>query len=212
MLAGMTHPFAYGDTELAHLRAACPRMGAFIDECEATGFRPSRPVEEEAFPTIIRAINDQLISLKAAANIWGRIVERVGDVTPENFAELDPQDLRDCGTTYKKAEYMIGIARMCQDGSLDLEALRHAPDQEVIDTLVSLRGIGLWTAEMLLIHCYERPDVISYGDAAIRRGMCMLHGIEDPKTLTRQRFDELAAPYHPYATVASIYLWYLSKQ
>ena len=64
---------------------------------------------------------------------------------------------------------------------------------------------------MLLIHCYERPDVISYGDAAIRRGLCTLKHI-DPNELTKQLFDQFTASFHPYGTTASIYLWWLSKQ
>lgn len=207
----MTHPFPFGQQEIDHLSKE-PLMGAFIAQCEAQGFRPQRPVEEDAFVTVIRAINDQLVSLKAAASIWARIADYAGEVTPARFAELTPEELHACGTTRKKAEYMHDIACQCVAGTLDLEALRREPDAEVIRRLVALRGIGTWTAEMLLIHCYERPDVISYGDAAIRRGMCMLHGIEDPAELTPARFAELAEPYHPYATTASIYLWYLSKQ
>ena len=208
----MTHPFAYGERELEYLSSAEPKLGAYIAQLEAEGFRPSRPVEEDAFACLIRAINDQLISLKAAATIWGRITERYGDpVTPEALAAATPEEIHACGTTLKKAEYMHDIACMVQSGTLDLEGLRSTDDATVIETLVSLRGIGLWTAEMLLIHCYERPDVISFGDAAIRRGLCMLHDL-DPKELTREQFDELTAAYHPFATTASIYLWYLSKQ
>ena len=208
----MTHPFAYGEDELAYLSGADERMGAYITQLEQEGFRPSRPVEEDAFACLIRAINDQLISLKAAATIWGRVTDAFGDPpTPRALAAATPEEIHACGTTLKKAEYMHDIACMVEAGTLDLEGLRSSPDAEVIDTLVSLRGIGLWTAEMLLIHCYERPDVISFGDAAIRRGLCMLHDI-DPKALTREQFDELTAVYHPYATTASIYLWYLSKQ
>ncbi|MCR5845217.1 MAG: DNA-3-methyladenine glycosylase 2 family protein [bacterium] len=208
----MTHDFAYGRTELEHLRNADAAFARLIDLYDARGIVPKRPVEDDPFVALIRAINDQLISLKAASSIWSRICALAGDPpTPSALASLTPEQIRACGTTRKKAEYMRGIARMVVDGELDLEALCSAPDAEVERRLVSLRGIGKWTAEMLLIHAFERPDIISFGDAGIRRGMCMLYGIA-PDELTQARFEELSAPYHPFATVASIYLWQLSKE
>jgi DNA-3-methyladenine glycosylase II len=210
--AAMTHPFPYGARELQHLARADADFAVLIDQCERDGFRPARPVEEDAFQCLVRCINDQLISLKAAASIWGRLVARFGDpISAPALAAADPEQIRACGTTRKKAEYMHDMACMVTQGSLDLEALRHEPDEVVLSTLMGLRGIGRWTAEMLLIHCYERPDVISYGDAAIRRGLCTLKHV-DPDDLTRPLFDQLTEPFHPYATTASIYLWWLSKQ
>lgn len=208
----MPHPFPYGARELEHLSQADTDFARVIAQCEAMGFRPERPVDEDAFRCLIRSINDQLISLKAAASIWARITERFGEhPSPELLAAADPAEIKECGTTQKKAEYIHDIARMVVDGALDLEALRCEPDETVCAALVGLRGIGVWTAEMLLIHCFERPDVISFGDAAIRRGLCTLKGIE-AEELTKARFTELTRPYHPYATTASIYLWWLSKQ
>lgn len=208
----MTHPFPYGAKELEHLSLVDRDFAAVIAQCEATGFRPQRPVEEDAFTCLIRAINDQLISLKAAASIWRRVTERFGDpLDPKLLAAAEPDEIKECGTTLKKAEYIHGIAEMVVSSELDLEELRDEPDDVVLSRLMALRGIGRWTAEMLLIHCYERPDVIAYGDAAIRRGLCALKGLA-PEELTEARFTELTEPYHPYATTASIYLWWLSKQ
>lgn len=208
----MTHPFPYGTRELNYLSQADADFAAVIAQCEAQGFRPERPVDEDAFQCLVRSINDQLISLKAAATIWGRLTQRFGNpMSAHALAQADPTDIKACGTTFKKAEYIHDIACKTIDGTLDLEALRHEPDEVVLSTLQGLRGIGRWTAEMLLIHCYERPDVISYGDAAIRRGLCTLKHI-DPNELTKQLFDQLTASFHPYGTTASIYLWWLSKQ
>lgn len=222
----MTHPFPYGETELGYLSRACPQFAHLVEYYDSTGApRPARPVEENVFAALMRAINDQLISLKAAATIWGRICalfdlpapdanieHSMGACpTPEQFARVTPEELHACGTTSKKAEYMHDIACMVVDGSLDLEGLRTASDEDITRTLVALRGIGLWSAEMLLIHAYERPDVISFGDAAIRRGVCMLFSVPADE-LSRARFDELTSVFHPYATTASIYLWRLSKE
>ncbi|HOS18674.1 MAG TPA: DNA-3-methyladenine glycosylase 2 family protein, partial [Clostridia bacterium] len=86
----------------------------------------------------------------------------------------------------------------------DVEALRDMPDQEVIQRLSALSGIGVWTAEMLMIFCMQRPDIVSYGDLAIHRGMRMLY---HHRGIDRNLFEKYARRYSPYGTVASLYLW-----
>ena len=92
-------------------------------------------------------------------------------------------------------------------GELDLAALAALPDQGVIDCLTALNGIGVWTAEMLLIFCLRRPDVVSWGDLAIRRGMMRLYNL---RTLSREQFERRRKQYAPYGSVASLYLWALA--
>lgn len=94
-------------------------------------------------------------------------------------------------------------------GEIRLEELNRLSDAEVIKQLMSLKGVGKWTAEMLLIHAMERPDVVSWGDIAIRRGMMKLYGLQD---LTKEQFDTYRLRYSPYGSVASIYLWTLSME
>lgn len=208
----MARFFAYGEQELAHLAGADERFTRLIAHYEKRGIRPERPVEEDVFCALMRTINDQLISLKAATSIWSRLIAAFGDPpTPGALAAATPGQIQACGTTWRKAEYMHDIALLVQEGELDLEAMRAWDDAAVIARFTALRGLGLWSAEMLLIHAYERPDVISFGDAGIRRGLCMLYGL-DAADLSKARFEELTRPYHPYATVASIYLWHLSAE
>jgi 3-methyladenine DNA glycosylase/8-oxoguanine DNA glycosylase len=92
-------------------------------------------------------------------------------------------------------------------GEIDFARFHEMADREIIDQLLSLRGIGVWTAEMLLLFSLSRPDVVSWGDQAIRRGMMNLYGL---KKLTKEQFYRYRRRYSPYGSVASLYLWALS--
>lgn len=107
----------------------------------------------------------------------------------------------------KKAECIKNIAEIIEQGKLNLSELYNLSDAEVIKRLSSLNGIGKWAAEMLLINSMKRPDVISFGDIAIRRGICKLYGLE---SITKEEFKKYKERYSSYGSVASIYLWELS--
>jgi 3-methyladenine DNA glycosylase/8-oxoguanine DNA glycosylase len=107
----------------------------------------------------------------------------------------------------RKANYIKGIGEAAVSGELDLAGLRDMTDALVVERLSSLPGIGVWTAEMLLIFSLCRPDVVSWGDLAIRRGMMNLYGQKD---LSRAQFDRFRKRYSPCGSVASLYLWALS--
>ena len=112
--------------------------------------------------------------------------------------------LQSLGMTYRKAEYILDFAEKVHSGAFDLEKLYSMDDEDVKASLCSLRGIGPWTAEMLMIFCMGRPDIVSYGDLAILRGMRMLYG---RKVIDRAAFDRYCRRYSPYGTTASLYLW-----
>jgi DNA-3-methyladenine glycosylase II len=111
--------------------------------------------------------------------------------------------------SFRKADYVKGITSACTNGRLDLEGLKSLPDHEVVKALSSLKGIGPWTAEMMLIFSLGRKDVVSWGDLAIRRGMMSLYGLE---AITKQEFDGYRAKYTPYGSVASLYIWELAHR
>jgi DNA-3-methyladenine glycosylase II len=96
---------------------------------------------------------------------------------------------------------------MVHEGSFNMEELKDLQDSEVIKKLSSLNGVGIWTAEMLLLNSMERPDIVSRGDLAIIRGMIKLYGHPE---ITKEQFEEYKSRYSPYGSVASIYLWRLS--
>jgi len=125
----------------------------------------------------------------------------------EHLHDLSAGQVQACGMSMRKAGYIKGIAQAAMDGIIDFDALADMADDEVIAALTKLDGIGVWTAQMMLIFSLCRPNVVSYGDLAIRRGMMRLY---DHKELPRQRFDRYVKRYAPYGSVASIYLWEIS--
>ena len=195
--------FRYGDAELEHLRRRDTVLGAAIDRIG--------PIEREVIPdlfaALVHSIVGQQVSSRAAASVWARLQESLGAVTPQSVAGASVEELRQCGLSGRKAEYIRGAAEAVLRGELDLSALHDLSDEEVIERLSSLRGVGTWTAEMLLIFSMERPDVVSWSDLAIRRGMRVLYGLE---TLDREQFERYRARYSPHGSVASLYLWAVS--
>ncbi|WP_312279408.1 hypothetical protein [Oscillibacter sp.] len=125
----------------------------------------------------------------------------------ENLSAVSADDIQRFGMTMKKAVVISELSEGILQGRISLENLRELPDEEVILQLTALKEIGRWTAEMLLINCMECPNVVSWGDIAIRRRMEKLYGF--PK-LTKRQFDVCKSRYSPYGSVASIYLWKLS--
>ncbi|MCA0755899.1 DNA-3-methyladenine glycosylase 2 family protein [Paenibacillus sp. N4] len=199
----MTKTFDYGEEEIEYLKKRDAALGAAIDRIG----KVERAVTPDLFSALTHAIVGQLISVKAAATIWGRLQSRFGEFSAERLAAQTAADLKQCGLSMKKAECIKEIAELIAQGGLQMEELRRLSDKEVIDRLTAIKGVGIWTAEMLLLHCLERRDVVSWGDIAIRRGMMRLYGLD---TLSKQQFNAYRDNYSPYGTVASIYLWELS--
>ena len=130
--------------------------------------------------------------------------ERFGEVTAETIAGATPEDLQSLGMTFRKAEYIKDFCRRITSGEFDLQAVSQMSDAEAIAALSSLKGIGVWTAEMILLFCLQRPDVLSYGDLAIQRGLRMVY---HHREVTPQLFEKYRRRFSPYGSVASLYLW-----
>ena len=192
--------FPYGETEIEYLKNRDARLGTVIDR---VGFI-SREVDGDIFASIVKNIAGQQISNAALETVLGRLIEACGEITPANICAVGVERLRACGMGMRKAENIFDIARKVCEGETDLEILRSLPDEEIISRLTSFRGIGRWTAEMLLIFTFLRPNVLSFGDFGIKRGMELLYGEEK---LTRKKFNEYREIYSPYATIAGFYLW-----
>ena len=123
---------------------------------------------------------------------------------PERVDRASAEELQSCGMTFKKAEYIKDFARKVNCHEFDLAAVERMDDADAITALCSLRGVGVWTAEMLLLFCLERPDVLSFDDLAIQRGMRMVY---HHRKVTREQFERYRRRYSPYGSVASLYLW-----
>jgi DNA-3-methyladenine glycosylase II len=195
--------FAYGQREIEYLKSRDKRLGKAIDNIGII----ERPVTPDLFTALVRSIVQQQISRKAADTVWDRLCESCAEIAPHGIAGTDIPDIQKCGLSMRKAGYIKGIGEAVISGRLNLSELTGMPDDEIIRKLSSLHGIGVWTAEMMLIFSLGRPDVVSWGDLAIRRGMMNLYGL---KELTRDRFDRHRKRYSPYGSVASLYLWAVS--
>lgn len=194
--------FRYGKKELDHLKKRDEALGAAIDRIGMVKFE----VIPDLFAGLVKSIITQQISTKAAWSIWNRMLGHFGEVTPRTIHSASAEYIQKCGLSILKARSIKEIARAVINGELNLSELHELSDEEVIRRLSSLNGIGVWTAEMLLIFSMDRPDVVSWGDLGIRQGMMRLYGLQ---TLTRERFDEYRKRYSPYGSVASLYLWRL---
>jgi len=195
--------FIYGQAEIDHLKRRDKKLGAAI---EMIGII-RREIRPDPFEALVMSVVAQQISNKAADAIRARLYATVKHITPESIAKVDLSRIQKCGLSARKTEYIKGIAHAALRGDIDFSRLDEMKDDEIIRQLSSLRGIGIWTAEMLLLFSLCRPDVVSWTDQAIRRGMMNLYGLKD---LTKEQFQRYRKRYSPYGSVASLYLWALS--
>jgi DNA-3-methyladenine glycosylase II len=187
-----------------------PRLGEVI---KRVGKRRPSPVEHpDPYHALVRAILSQQLSSKAADTIHGRVVALVGGLPSLSAASLlavDPTHLRTAGVSRPKISYLRDLAQQVEDARLDLHALQHLPDEEVIAAITAVKGLGRWSAEMYLMFRLRRPDVFPVGDLGIANGVQKLFGMKRrPKPRTMER---LAEPWRPYRSVAAWYLWRITE-
>ena len=192
--------FEYSNIEIEYLKSRDPVLKQVIEQIGII----KRAVIPDLFAALVNSIVGQQISTKAHQTIWQRINNSFSPITPANFKSLSAEELQKCGITTKKAHYIKEITRRIISDQLDLERLADLSNEEVIEQLCELPGIGRWTAEMILIFSLQRKDIISYSDLAILRGMRMVY---HHRRITPQLFTKYKRRYGPYATIASLYLW-----
>ena len=189
------------------LRKADPVLRQVIDDVGSVAdFYDGRPTDH--YGTLVRSIVGQQLSTKAAASIYGRLLERFGGraPTPAEVMADDPDALRTtAGLSHAKVRYLRSLAEHVLDGSLELDRLPDLPDDEVIAELVAVKGIGVWSAHMFLMFHLHRPDVLPVGDLGIRRAVQIRY--ELPELPTPAELTERAEPWRPHRTLACIYLW-----
>lgn len=192
--------FIYGEKEISYLKAKDKRLGEAIDRIGHI----DRTVDSDLFSSVVHHMIGQQISTAAQATLWKRLNERLGSVTADAILSLSREELQAVGMTFKKVDYILDFAEKVRNGDFDIAGLDELTDEEVIKKLSAVNGIGVWTAEMILTFCMQRPDVVSFGDLAIHRGMRMLYR---HRTIDRAKFERYRRRYSPYGTVASLYLW-----
>ena len=164
-------------------------------------------MDPDLFSAVIHHIIGQQISMKAQATIWQRMQDALGAVSAETILAAGVPELQSLGMTFRKAEYITDFAEKVHTGAFDLDAVAHMGDADAIRALSSLKGIGVWTAEMILLFCLQRPDIFSYDDLAIQRGLRMVY---HHRAIDRRLFEKYRRRYSPYGSVASLYLWAVS--
>ncbi|NLD16437.1 MAG: DNA-3-methyladenine glycosylase 2 family protein [Tissierellia bacterium] len=195
--------FKYGKEEMEYLSNRCEKMTWVI---EKTGFI-KRETMPELFPSLIQKIVGQQISTAAQVTITKRMREYFGDITPEKLHEATVDEIQKLGMSFRKAGYIKSVTESVMNKEIILEDLYNLEDEEVIKKLSSLKGIGPWTAEMLLAFTMNRPDVLSYGDLGIHRGLQIIYNLEK---IDKKKFEEFRKRFSPYGSVASIYIWHVA--
>lgn len=192
--------FEYGENEITYLRNKDKKLSEVMDQIGMI----EREVDTDLFSAVVHHIIGQQISAKAQATIWQRMKETLGEVNAVTILSADISKLQSLGMTFRKAEYITDFARKVHEGVFDLETVAQMSDEAAIKELASLKGIGVWTAEMILLFCLQRPDIFSYDDLAIQRGLRMVY---HHRKIDRKLFEKYRRRFSPYCSVASLYLW-----
>jgi DNA-3-methyladenine glycosylase II len=193
---------------VAELAASDPVMARLIEEHGTVVRRELRSERRgDAYGALLRSIVGQQLSTKAASTIYGRMMELFDGhaPTPVQLLAADPDAIRAAGLSRPKINYLRDLAQHVRDGELELDRLDELPDEEVIEQLTAVKGIGEWSAHMFLMFHLGRPDVLPVGDQGIRNAIkkeYRLRKIPDAK-----RMEKIAKPWRPYRTLACLYLW-----
>jgi DNA-3-methyladenine glycosylase II len=161
---------------------------------------------EDAFTALVHAIISQQLSTKAAATIARRFDALFdGPPTAVAVARVDDEQLRAVGLSSQKVRYMRDLSARVMDGSLPLGMVNELPDEDVIQSLTQVKGIGRWTAEMFLMFRLHRPDVLPVDDLGILKAVQRAYGLR--KMPRPERLTKIGEPWRPYRSVACWYLW-----
>lgn len=192
--------FEYGNEAVEYLKQKDQRLGAVIDQIGHI----ERETDPDLFSSVVHHIIGQQISTKAQATIWQRVRENTGVLDADGVTELGVEKLQSFGMTFRKAEYIMDFAQTVKSGEFDLDGIWKQSDKDAEQALVTLKGIGGWTAEMILLFCMQRPDIFSFDDLAIQRGLRMVY---HHRNITKPLFEKYRRRFSPYGSVASLYLW-----
>jgi len=182
-----------------------PILAALIRRQGPCGLAAARRADH--FSALVRAITFQQLSTKAATTIYNRMAALMpaGVPTPAGFAALSDEQLRSVGMSRQKTGYLRDLCEKVESQKIDLDALEALSDDEVIASLVTIKGIGRWSAEMFLIFRLLRPDVLPVGDLGIVTAIQKAYKLR--KRPTPDRMRKIGEAWRPYRSIASWYLW-----
>jgi DNA-3-methyladenine glycosylase II len=183
-----------------------PALGAIIKRVGPCRMRAYQ--DGDLFSALVETIVSQQLSGRVADVIFGRVRALCGAngcLAPEAVLALSIEQLRGAGLSNPKAQYVHGLAAKVAEGGLSLELLEHLPDDEVIERLSQIKGIGRWSAQMILLFRLNRADVWPTGDLGIVRALERFHNLRKPASI--KRLEKMGDPWRPYRSVAAWYLW-----
>jgi DNA-3-methyladenine glycosylase II len=154
---------------------------------------------------LARSIVGQQISVKAAQTVWDRFAQLPRKITPANVLKLKVDDMREAGLSARKVEYLVDLALHFDNGALNVKKWSEMSDDDIIDELVAIRGIGRWTAEMFLMFHLMRPNVLPLDDVGLINGIS--RNYFSGEAVSRSEAREVAAAWAPYCSVATWYIW-----
>ncbi len=191
----------YWDRAKRELARADPVLGAIIRRHP----RIHLVARGDPFHTLARSIVGQQISVKAAQAVWTRLLQALPAVTPQHVLAAGTETLLHCGLSRRKVEYLVDLAGHFASGRMVPTRWKSMDDEEVIAELVEVRGIGRWTAEMLLIFNLLRPDVLPLDDLGLQRGVSL--GYRNGRKVSETGIRRIAKAWAPWRSVATWYLW-----
>ena len=185
----------------AELAAGDPVMAGFVDLYSGD----SLVSRGDPFGTLVRSIVGQQISVKAADSIWARFSSTLSAIEPDAVLAVSSEDLRACGLSARKVEYISDLARHFSSGQIHVNRWNAMSDVEIIAELTAVRGIGVWTAEMFLIFNQLRPDVLPLDDVGLQKAVAR-HYLAGERP-DRRKLTEIGERWRPWRSVATWYLW-----
>lgn len=192
--------FRYGDKEINYLKSKDKKLAEVIGRIGHI----DRVCMDDLFEAVVHSVIGQQISAKAHESIWRKVKGDLGTLDALGLLAIGREKLQSYGISWRKVDYIMEFAAKVDAGAFDLEALKDMTDEEAISALSSLKGVGVWTAEMILLFCLQRPDIFSFGDLGILRGIRMVY---HHKEVSRERFERYRRRFSPYCSVASLYFW-----
>jgi DNA-3-methyladenine glycosylase II len=190
------------------LAAEDPMLGAVVDRYGPPDFWRRPP----GLPTLVLFILEQQVSLESGAAVFRRLSHKTGVVSAERLLDVGPEGVRDAGITRQKTGYIMSLAEQVATGRLDLAALEKASPSEARQTLLALKGVGPWTADVYLLSALGHIDVFPVGDRALQVGTAEVLGMAAPPDPVA--LEILSAPWRPLRAVAARMIWhgYLARR
>lgn len=204
----LLRPASAGLADRAGEEAACRALAArdpLMARCMEAGPLDPPVLRPAGFPGLVRLILEQQVSVAAADAMWRRLTDCIGLPVPDTLLALEADELRQCGFSRPKMSYARNLAEVVRDGLLDLDAVHRLDDEAAIAALVTLKGIGRWSAECYLMLALGRPDLWPVDDLALIIGMQRLLGRDERPS--RSELLAMAEPWRPYRSTAARLVW-----